>query len=149
MSFTSIYFVYPLARCVLWYQKSLREVLWGVWGRLQVSPYKLMVTASSLDVLVYERFHRNTGLSGSRVNPSMWAHQHGSNRWRHTVKHARCLTPWSFRGPEPLTVTGQAVSRRYFSPFLPISPDAKGQYDVYKPQKANSNLYVAKHVIHC
>lgn len=31
LCFVSIYFWYLLARCVLWYQKSLREVIFGVW----------------------------------------------------------------------------------------------------------------------
>ena len=59
-------FVHPLARCVLRYQKTLREVIFGVWECSNIFPYKLMVAASSLyAVLAYERFERNVLLSDS------------------------------------------------------------------------------------
>jgi len=46
LCFISIYFVRPLARCVLMYQKSLKEVILGVWKCSKNFPYTLMVIAS-------------------------------------------------------------------------------------------------------
>jgi len=56
LCFISIYFVHSLARCVLRYQKNLREVIFGVWECSKNFPYKLMVAASSLHaILIFTR----------------------------------------------------------------------------------------------
>lgn len=49
LHFILIYFVHPLATCVLMYQKSLREdIFWGSGNVQHFFPYKLMVNISSL-----------------------------------------------------------------------------------------------------
>ena len=63
LCFISIYFVHLLARCVLRYQKSLGEVIFGVWERWKLFPSKLMVIASSLYVFLgSEMFHSDAVL---------------------------------------------------------------------------------------
>ena len=64
LGFTLRYFVLPLTRCVLRYEKSLREVILGVWESSTISPYTLMVIVSSLHAgLAYGSFRRKALLS--------------------------------------------------------------------------------------
>ena len=66
----SVYFVHPLPRCVLGYQKSPREVIFGVWECSKSFPYELMVIASLLYAIsAYKRIHRGTLLSASGTTP--------------------------------------------------------------------------------
>ena len=66
----SIYCVHPLARCVLRYQKSFREVIFWFWEHLQFFPYKWVAIVSSLyAILAYKSFHRNAlhlGIQGNQ-----------------------------------------------------------------------------------
>lgn len=66
LCYISVYFVHPLARRILGYQKSLREVILGIWECSESFPYKSMVIISLLyAILAYQRIHRGTLLSGS------------------------------------------------------------------------------------
>lgn len=56
LCFISIYLVHPLARRVLRYQKSLRDIF-GVWECSKHFPFKLMAI-SFYAISAYERFHR-------------------------------------------------------------------------------------------
>ena len=47
LCFVWAYFVHLVVWWVLRYQKSLRKVIFSVWERSKLFPYKLMVTASS------------------------------------------------------------------------------------------------------
>lgn len=51
LCFVSIYFLNPLARCVLRYQKYWRKVIFSGLGMLRTFPYKLMTTASPLSTI--------------------------------------------------------------------------------------------------
>lgn len=48
LCFISVNFGHPSVRCVLSYQKSLRQVILGVWECSNITPYKLKVIPSSL-----------------------------------------------------------------------------------------------------
>lgn len=67
------YFVCPLARHVLRYQKSLRDVIFGgVWEHPNIFPNKLMIIVSLLyTILASGRFPRNALLSDSREHGLM------------------------------------------------------------------------------
>lgn len=64
------FFFALLARCVLRYQKSLREVIFWVWKRSELFLYTFMVFVSSLYAIsVYKRFQRHSLFSDSRGKP--------------------------------------------------------------------------------
>ena len=69
LCFILIYFVHELARCVLRYQKNLKEAIFGIWECSKCFPCKLMVMSSLLYIVsVYESFHRYILLLDSTRN---------------------------------------------------------------------------------
>ena len=71
LCFISTYFVYLVTRCVLRYQKSLREIIFLVWECSKIVPYKLMVIAHpiSFSFTLSSEARRNLSNMESKSHP--------------------------------------------------------------------------------